>query len=423
MHKELVATRKWIDEPRFLHALNYCMLLPGPEAQQLATYIGWLMHGAPGGLIAGALFIVPGFIAILLLSVLYATLHNLGPVSAVLLGLKAAVLAIVVEAILRIGKRALKNEVMVSIAAIAFVAIFFFRVPFPLIVLGAGLFGLVGHRFVPAEFASSPTSTRTSPETHKTVIDLLEAQGELAHTQPSRRRAALVFMVGLALWFFPLAGLGLAFGSKSIFFQEGMFFSKCAVVTFGGAYAALAYVAQRAVETFGWLRPGEMVDGLGLAETTPGPLIMVVQFVAFIGAFRNPGIVESPLVAGVLGSVVTVWVTFVPCFLWIFLGAPFIEMLRGNRAIHAALSSITAAVVGVVLNLSVWFAMHTLFAEVREQHFGALTLQTPLWDTIHLPALGLSLVAMVSMFYFKLGMVRTLACCAILGVALGVLSR
>ncbi|MCK6550639.1 chromate efflux transporter [Myxococcota bacterium] len=414
MHRELVEKRRWIDEPRFLHALNYCMLLPGPEAQQLATYIGWLMHGTKGGLVSGALFVLPGFVAILALSMLYAGFRELPAVSAVFFGLKAAVLAVVVEAVLRIGRRALKGRVFYALAALAFVAIFFFEAPFPLIVLGAGVLGLVGSRVAPDVFPR-PADVKAGAHA-ETVIDQLARDGRLAHTAPSRARALRVTLVSLALWFVPLALLAAVFGPSSVFVDLGVFFSQAAVVTFGGAYAVLAFIAQQAVEVYGWLEPGEMLDGLGLAETTPGPLIMVVQFVAFLGAFRHPeGL--SPMLAGVLGSVVTVWVTFVPCFFWIFLGAPYIEALRGDRRLHAALSAITASIVGVILNLSIWFAVHVVFAEVREHHVGPLRLLAPVWATIDVAAAVLAAGAMVALLRLHVSVPKTLAACALLGAA------
>jgi chromate transporter len=413
MHKELVERHKWIDEGRFLHALNYCMLLPGPEAQQLATYIGWLLHRTRGGLAAGLLFVLPGFVAILLLSMLYAGLREIPAIEALFFGLKAAVLAVVVEAVLRIGKRALKSRLMVGVAALAFVAIFLFDVPFPLVVLGAGLFGLLGHRLWPEAFAFAKSVELTGEQ--QTVVDRMAAAGELEHTKPSRARALRILAVCLLLWVTPVLGLALALGVDSVFVTEGVFFSKAAVVTFGGAYAVLAYIAQRAVETFGWLQPGEMLDGLGLAETTPGPLIMVVQFVGFMGAFRHPGVLP-PMLAGVLGSLVTVWVTFVPCFLWIFLGAPYIESLRSNRSLHAALSTITAAVVGVVLNLSVWFAVHVMFARVDEARLGPLHLLVPDVATIDVAAVVLASAAMLAMLRFHVSLPKTLAAAALLGM-------
>ncbi len=414
MHEELVERRKWIDEDRFLHALNYCMLLPGPEAQQLAVYIGWLMHRTAGGLIAGLLFVLPGFLGILALSMLYAGFRELAVVAALFFGLKAAVLAVVVEAVQRIGKRALKNRLMVGIAAAAFVAICFFDVAFPWVIVGAGTFGFVASKQWPALF---PAPQLAKPGgSQATVIDQMAAAGELAHTRPSTARALRIAAVCLLLWALPILGLSAIFGPSSVFVQEGVFFSKAAVVTFGGAYAVLAYIAQRAVETYGWLQPGEMLDGLGLAETTPGPLILVVQFVGFLGAYRHPAGL-APMLAGVLGAVTTVWVTFVPCFLWIFLGAPYIEALRGHRGLSAALSSITAAVVGVVLNLSLWFGLHVVFHVVDERHVGPLRLMAPAWRTLDVASAFLTLGALLAMFRFKLGLPRTLALSAAVGAA------
>jgi chromate transporter len=413
MHQELVDKRRWIDEERFLHALNYCMLLPGPEAQQLAIYIGWLMHKTRGGLAAGILFVVPGAVAILALSVLYAGFGQLPAVAALFFGLKAAVLAIVVEAVLRIGKRALKSRPLMVIAVLAFVAIFFFEVPFPLVVLSAAALGLIGSRLAPQAFAQ-PLAVKVAG-VHHTVIDHMAAAGELLHTRSSLARALRVLVVGALSWGLPLALLRRQLGANSVFFQEGMFFSRAALVTFGGAYAVLAYIAQEAVDTFHWLKPGEMLDGLGLAETTPGPLIMVVQFVGFMGAFRHPGSL-SPLVAGALGSLVTVWVTFVPCFLWIFLGAPYIEALRGSRPLRGALTAITAAVVGVILNLSLWFGLHVVFKRIHELHFGPLRVLAPALGSVDLAAGVLAVLAMLAMFRFKLGLPKTLAASAVLGL-------
>jgi chromate transporter len=413
MHRELVERHRWIDEARFLHALNYCMLLPGPEATQLATYIGWLMHRTRGGLIAGTLFVLPGFVAILLLSLLYTGFRDLPAVAALFFGLKAAVLAVVIEAVLRIGKRALKSRFHHAVAALAFVAIFFFDAPFPLIVLCAGLLGLLSERG-----RGSTLGTDSSAEAQAlpdTVIERMALRGELAHTAPSSARAVRLLVVFLALWALPVLAFAATLGARSVFVEEGVFFAKAAVVTFGGAYSVLAYIAQQAVETYGWLKPGEMLDGLGLAETTPGPLIMVVQFVGFLGAYRHPGAL-SPVLAGVVGSIVTVWVTFVPCFLWIFLGAPYVEAMRGNRALSAALSSITAAVVGVVLNLSLWFGIHTLFARVSEQSLGPVRLFVPDLASVDLAAAALCAWALLAMFRLKIGLPYTLASSAALGL-------
>jgi chromate transporter len=414
MHRELVEERKWIDEQRFLHALNYCMLLPGPEATQLATYVGWLMHRTRGGIAAGVLFVLPGFVAILALSALYAGYRQLPAVSAVFFGLKAAVLAVVIEALLRIGKRALTTRLSLVVAAAAFVAIFFFEAPFPGVVLAAALLGIAGSRFFPGAFpAQLAAASASEPDT---VIERMVQAGELAHTRPSRARAARVLVTCAVLWVAPLVVLGLLFGPRSVYVQEGLFFSKAAMVTFGGAYAVLAYVAQRAVATYGWLLPGEMLDGLGLAETTPGPLIMVVQFVGFLGAFRAPGDLP-PMLAGLVGSLITVWVTFVPCFLWIFAGAPYIEALRENRLLRAALSTITAAVVGVILNLSVWFGLHVIFRAVSERHVLGMRLFVPVVESLDLAAALLAALAMLLLFRFKLGMGKTLLACALCGAA------
>jgi chromate transporter len=409
MHRELVERRRWISEERFLHALNYCMLLPGPEAQQLATYIGWLLHRARGGLVAGVLFVLPGVVAILALSLLYVGFRHAPPIEALFFGLKAAVLAIVVEAVVRLGRRALASALLAGVAALAFVAIFLFGVPFPLVVAGAAAVGLLGgSRF---SVRAADVSKRASAET---LVDVLERRGELAHTRPSRARAARVLVASAIAWAAPV-GLVALLCPGSVLLDEALFFSQAALVTFGGAYAVLAYVAQQAVERYAWLSAGEMVDGLGLAETTPGPLIMVVQFVAFVGAHRSPGPL-APLAAGVLGSLLTTWVTFVPCFLWIFLGAPYIERLRASVPLRAALSAITAAVVGVVLNLSVWFSLHTLFARVHAKHFGPVRLLVPEWATLSLPSLVLGAAALVAMLRFKVPMIWTLAASAALGM-------
>jgi chromate transporter len=412
MHKELVERLRWIDEERFLHALNYCTLLPGPEAQQLATYIGWLMHKTRGGLAAGILFVLPGFVSILVLSVLYATLKTVPAIAAVFFGLKSAVLAVVVEAVMRIGKRALNGRPHYAIAALAFVAIFFFEVPFPLVVLAAGASGLALNR-IAAPVAPPASGGAKRPDT---VIEAMAVAGQLAHTEPSPARFTRVLLTCAALWVAPIALLAAVFGPDSVFVTEARFFSQAAMVTFGGAYSVLAYVAQQAVEVYGWLQPGEMLDGLGLAETTPGPLIMVVQFVGFLGGYRFPGAL-SPLAGGVFGSLITVWVTFVPCFLWIFLGGPYIEALRGNRAARAALSAITAAVVGVVLNLSLWFALHVIFRVVTERHIGPLRLLVPDLATFEPAAAVLSAGAMLAMFRFHVDMPKTLLGCALLGAA------
>lgn len=413
MHRELVETRRWISDARFLHALNYCMLLPGPEATQLAIYIGWLLHRTRGGLIAGVLFVLPGFFTILALSIVYALYGELPWVLAVFFGLKAAVLAVVVEAVLRIGRKALKNRLMLAIAALAFVAIYFFAVPFPLIVLAAGVLGIAGRYAWPGSFPAPASAAADASSGY--LIDRLLGQRQLQHTRPSARRAMRVTVTWLAVWWLPILAVIGMFGRHSVLAGEGIFFSQTAMVTFGGAYAVLAYIAQRAVGSFHWLSPGQMLDGLALAETTPGPLIMVVQFVAFLGAYyHQPGV--SPMAAGVLGSVVTTWVTFAPCFLWIFLGAPYIEALRSNRVLHAALSAVTAAIVGVVLNLSVWFTLHTVFGKVTEQQLGVLHLEVPQWASINWAAAVIAVAAAVAMLRFKVGMAWTLGGSGLIGV-------
>src|SRR5215207_8667235 len=339
------------------------MLLPGPEAQQLATYIGWLMHRTLGGIIAGGLFIVPGVIAIMALSYIYAGWGNVPIIVALFFGLKAAVLAIVLEAVFRIGKRSLKNWPLIALAAAAFIGIFFFAVSFPIIVFGAAFIGFVAGA-IGVEAFQGGGGHGSSNKGKEAVVDSLLGEQLPEHARPTVARALKSSSVWLALWLIPVIALLATLGSANVFSQIAVFFSKMAMVTFGGAYAVLAYVAQQAVEHYHWLKPGEMLDGLGMAETTPGPLIMVLQFVGFMAAFRDPGGL-SPMLAGTLGGLLATWVTFIPCFLWIFLGAPFIEVMRGNKALAGALSAITAAVVGVVLNLAIWFAIHTVFREVR----------------------------------------------------------
>lgn len=416
MHRLLVEEKRWISEQRFLHAMNYCMLLPGPEAQQLTVYIGWLLHGVKGGLTAGILFVIPGFVSILILSVLYAGFQGMGFVEALFYGLKPAVLAIVIEAVCHIGKRALKNNVMVLLSVLSFIAIFGFDVPFPLIILIAGLTGYLGGIFDPHTF--SVIKGHSEEEFSGEGDDHTPAIGDRQEpkVKPTWGYALRTISIWGAIWFLPIIGLALLLGVSHIFVQEGIFFSKTAVVTFGGAYAVLAYIAQQAVETYGWLEPGEMLDGLGMAETTPGPLIQVVQFVGFMGAYRNPGIFD-PMVAGVLGSIVTTWVTFAPCFLWIFLGAPFIEYLRGNEKLNSALSAITAAVVGVVMNLAIWFSINTLFRETGSiQQFG-LDLLVPVWPSIDWVGLSIVLIAFFLLFRLKWSMLRTLVVSILIGGA------
>jgi chromate transporter len=416
MHRILVEEKRWISENRFLHALNYCMLLPGPEAQQLATYVGWLMHRTWGGIVAGGLFIVPGVVAIMALSYAYAAFGNIGIVAALFFGLKAAVLAIVIEAVVRIGGRALQNGVMQGLAGVAFVAIFFFSVPFPWIVLAAALIGYAGGRAGLAAFAIGGRHDPSEPA----LIDALLGDETPAHARPSLKRTAGVAAIWLSLWLVPVALIHLLLGGSHVFSQIAVFFSKMAMVTFGGAYAALAYVAQQAVEHYHWLRPHEMLDGLGMAETTPGPLIMVLQFVGFMAAFRDPGTL-SPMLAGTLGGLIATWVTFAPCFLWIFLGAPYIEVLRGNRALAGALCAITAAVVGVILNLAIWFAIHTIFRETFAVNGLGLSFEAPRIASIDPWAFALALGAALLVFRVKAGMLITLTACAAAGIALHLL--
>lgn len=408
MHRILVEEKRWVSEERFLHALNYCMLLPGPEAQQLATYIGWLMHRTLGGIMAGGLFILPGAVAIMALSYIYALWGHVPIMTALFFGLKAAVLAIVLEALLRIGKRALKSPMLLGLAAAAFAAIFFFAVPFPIIILAAGLVGLI-LRFT--------ASAQGSSQAHGPADTSLLGGDAIGHGRPTLLRSLGVAAVWLPLWLVPVGVLLAALGPENVFSQIAMFFSKMAVVTFGGAYAVLAYVAQQAVDSYGWLKPGEMLDGLGMAETTPGPLIMVLQFVGFMAAYRHPGDL-SPLLAGTLGGLLTTWVTFVPCFLWIFLGAPYVETLRANRALNGALSAITAAVVGVILNLAIWFAIHTLFAATMRIDRWPFSFDAPVLASLNPWALLLSLAAMAAIFWLRAGMLPTLAASCLAGIVL-----
>jgi chromate transporter len=414
MHRIIVEEQKWVSESRFLHALNYCMLLPGPEAQQLATYLGWLMHRTSGGIMAGGLFVVPGIISIMALSYIYALLGNVGTVAALFFGLKAAVLAIVLQAVVRIGKRALKSRIMLSISAAAFVAIFFFNVPFPLIILTAAMIGFVGARMGRPEFTLGGGHAAAGGTSDG---DSLLGEAAVDHAKPVMRKSLRVAAIWLAVWLAPVLILLATLGTGNVFTQIAVFFSQMAVVTFGGAYAVLAYVAQQAVHNYHWLQPGEMLDGLGMAETTPGPLIMVLQFVGFMAAFRESGILP-PIVAGTLGGLLATWVTFTPCFLWIFLGAPYIENLRDNKALTGALSAITAAVVGVILNLAIWFAIHTVFREVVALDAYGFSFEAPVLASVDPWALGLSIAAALAIFCLNAGMLQTLAACSAAGIAL-----
>ena len=407
MHRILVEEKKWLSEPQFLHALNFCMLLPGPEAQQLATYAGWLLHGIKGGLAAGLMFILPGVAVMLGLSILYAAYADLGLVEALFFGIKAAVFAVVIEALIRISKRMLKSGALYGLAGAAFAAIFFFDVPFPLVVGAAAAFGLVAARAAPGVFGSLLAAKEDGEK---------EAEAP-AHTRTTAGRTIAVALVGGLVWLGPVAALLLALGPGHVFAQEAVFFSKMAVVTFGGAYAVLAYVAQEAVQFYGWLNPGEMLDGLGLAETTPGPLILVLQFVGYLAAYREAGGLD-PVTAGVIGALITVWVTFAPCFLWIFLGAPYIERLRKVALLNAAFAAITAAVVGVILNLALWFGLHVLFGTVAEVRVSVFRFWVPELATLDPWALALSAGALIAMLQFHIGMLPVLGVSAALGLAI-----
>ena len=395
IHRVVVEEKKWLDEQRFVLALSFCMLLPGPEAQQLATYVGWKLHGLRGGLAAGLLFVLPGFVAMLVLSVLYVSTADVSFVAALFFGLKPAVLPVVLDAVVRLKRRAAGGLPGTAIAAAAFVAIFAFDVPFPVIIAGAGLVGFLAQR---------NTTAATPPAGSISRLAVL-------HT-------VRVATSWLLIWLVPVAALLIAAGPDHVWSRQAAFFSRVAVVTFGGAYAVLAYVAQQAVEVFNWLSPTEMLDGLGLAETTPGPLIMVVQFVAFLGAFRNPAGM-NPMVAGVVGSVVTVWVTFAPSFMFIFVGAPWVERLTSNQRLAAALAGVSAAVVGVVLNLGIWFAIHTLFTDVSDRSFGWVTVPVPDPASFSPVVAVIALTAAIALFRFRVSLLWVLA----LGAALGVLAR
>jgi len=395
MQSELVEKKKWISQSRFLHALNFCMLLPGPEAIQLAIYIGWLLHRTWGGIVAGAFFVIPSIFVLWALSYIYAAFGTLPWIAAIFYGLKPAVTAIVLVAVIRLGRKALKNEVMWTLAALAFVAIYFFKVPFPAIVLSAGAIGFFGGLFWKSKFEARATNNADSK-----LSVISDEQESPLHTQPNWARAVRVSIVCLVLWLAPTIATGILRGWDGTLFKEGLFFSKAAVVTFGGAYAVLPYVAQQALFHYGWLKPGQMMDGLGLAETTPGPLIMVVQFVGFIGAWQHPDGLP-PLLAATFGALLTTWVTFTPCFLWIFLGGPHIEQLRGNAKLTSALSAITAAIVGVVLNLAVWFALRVFF---------------PSAGIIDWFAIALCALAFIAMLRYKIDIVPVVLASGLLGL-------
>lgn len=395
MHRMIVDEKKWLDESRFLHALNYCMLLPGPEAQQLATYVGWLLHGVKGGLVAGILFILPGALTIFVLSWLYVSLGDLAAVEGIFFGLKAAVLAIVVQALIRIAQRALKGKLKPALAVAGFIALFAFNLPFPLVVLSTGIIGYAVAKWL----GNQATADQATDIQTETIV------------RPGTKRAALACLL---LWLLSVGGLFLALGDGNVFTQIAVFFSKMATVTFGGAYAVLAYVAQQGVEQYQWLQPGEMLEGLGLAETTPGPLILVTQFVGFLAAYREAAPEPSILYAS-LGALLTLWVTFLPCFLWIFAGAPYVEKLRGNHSISAALAAITAVVVGVIANLAIWFAVNALFASQHQIAGWGMEMSLPVLSTVNVPMLILTALSFVLVFKFRFGILRLLAVSASLG--------
>ena len=398
MHRVLVEERRWIAEDRFLHALNFCMLLPGPEAMQLATYVGWRLHGTIGGLAAGLLFVLPGACVILALSIAYAFYGQVPIVEAAFVGIKAAVLVIVIEALVRVARRALRGPYYVAIAAAAFVAIFFFAAPFPLIIASAALVGFL--------LALASPAPATAPLTEPPSVRLSQ----------TLRTAA----VWLAIWIGPLLFMAALSGRTHVTTDIALFFSKLAVVTFGGAYSVLAYMAQQAVETYGWLSAGEMLDGLGLAETTPGPLILVTEFVGFLAGFRYGG--EPALTFGMLGAAITLWATFAPCFLWIFTGAPYVERLSASPRLAGALAAVTAAVVGVILNLSLWFALHVIFGSVAATWHGPLQLWTPDLASLNVEALSLSVLAAVLLLGLRFGIASTLALTAAAAVAWSLLA-
>ncbi len=409
MQRILVDEKRWIGQRRFLHALSFCTLLPGPEAQQLAIYIGWLLNGIRGGLVAGTLFVLPGVAALLLLSALYVGAGDTVVVTALFTGLAPAVLAIVAQAVVRVGRRALSHPALVVIAVFAFAALSLFTVPFPAVIAAAAIAGLCLGRL-------APTSMRAVEAIEPGNGPAPLIRDDALHSElPGKAHACRVLLVGLLAWGVPVLVAYATTGAESVFTQQSLFFSGAALVTFGGAYAVLAYVAQQAVGVYGWLAPGEMVRGLALAETTPGPLIMVVQYVAFLGAYRSPGTL-NPWVAATMAALLTTWVTFVPCFVFIFVGAPYVERLRGNHGLSAALRGITAAVVGVVANLAVYFATHTLFGETRRVSRGAISVRVPDVWTLQPTAVAIGVLAALLLFVARWPVLRTLGVCAVAGL-------
>ena len=406
MHEDLVERKRWIGNDRFLHALNYCMLLPGPEAQQLAIYIGWLLNGTLGGIVAGVMFVLPAFFLILGLSWVYAVHGDIAWVAAVFYGLRAAVVALIAAAVIRVGAKALRHPLFYVIAGAAFIAIFFIHVPFPVIVIVAALIGFAGSRVFPQVFVA---------ETHDADDDSVIGTASDRSEGHKRWRWVAVLGVGLLVWWGPL-GLVIALkGPDHTLAKEAVFFSQAAMVTFGGAYAVLAYIDQAAVEHFGWLEPGQMVTGLGLAESTPGPLIMVTEFVGFLAGYRFPGSMD-PVAAGIAGALVTVWATFAPCFLWIFLGAPYIERLRKNRSLNGALTTVTASVVGVILNLAVTFAIVALFTDVDRGEFANVTFPVPDISSVDVFALVMAVAGFVALWRYRVNVLWVVGVSAVVGL-------
>ncbi len=414
MQTTLVDEKRWVGQKRFLHALSYCTLLPGPEAQQLAIYIGWLLNGVRGGLIAGTLFVLPGVVALLALSALYVGAGDTTVVTAILAAVAPAVLAIVAQAVVRVGGRALGHPALVALAVAAFLALSVFAVPFPLVIAVAAAIGWALGRWAPHTMTARKEHGGSDDGPPPLIPD------DALHTErPGRGHALKVVVIGLVAWAVPVGAFVIFTGRESVFTDQALFFTGAALVTFGGAYAVLAYVAQKAVEVYGWLAPGEMVTGLALAETTPGPLIMVVQFVAFVGAYRDPGDL-NPWVAAVLASLLTTWVTFVPCFVFVFVGAPYVERLRGNEGLSAALTGIMAAVVGVIANLAIFFAVHTLFRELNIVEWGPVHFQVPEPGTLKPLSLAVALFAAYLLFLRKWSVLRTLGVCALIGLVVGI---
>ena len=416
MHRLLVDELKWVSERRFLDALNFCMLLPGPEAQQLTIYLGWLLHRVRGGVVAGLLFILPGAVTVLALSMAYVHYQQAPAMGAAFFGIKAAVLAIVLSAVWRLSRRVLHQRLLLVIALASFLSSFVFGVPFPLVIAGAALAGYL--------FSGRGERTGDAPDdavledgiTGMRPVDRIVSR----HQRPSWQKSLLVLMICGGIWLVPLVGLFLVLGPSHIFTQQGLFFSQVAVVSFGGAYAVLAYMAQQAVSHYGWLTPSEMLDGLGMAETTPGPLIMVTQFVGFLGGYRNPGLLD-PMLAGTIGAAVTTWVTFAPCFLWIFLGAPYIESLRSNRALARALSGITAAVVGVVLSLAIWFGLQVLFTAMADATAlgplaSMIAMRLPVLSSFDPAAAAISMLSLLAIVVFRSGVITVIAASAAAGL-------